>query len=220
MERLEAIQQRHSVRQYLDKPIEPELVEKIQQRITEINEEGHLHLQLIQNEPKAFKSFLARYGRFTNVQNYIACIGEDTPDLDEKIGYYGEDLVIYAQQLGLNTCWVGGTYKKMKEVFEIGPDEKLVLVISIGYGENQGKAHKGKQPNDVIITKGDVPEWFENGVEAALMAPTAVNQQKFTLEYDGEGVIARAGRGFYSKVDLGIIKYHFEVGAGRDIVWK
>jgi hypothetical protein len=47
-----------------------------------------------------------------------------------------------------------------------------------------------------------------------------VNQQKFTFSLEGNRVIAKAGLGFYTKIDLGIAKYHFEVGAGRDhFVW-
>ena len=63
---------------------------------------------------------------------------------------------------------------------------------------------------------GDVPEWFKKCVEAALLAPTAVNQQKFFFSLDNGRVSARAGMGFYSKIDLGIAKCHFELGAGKE----
>ena len=67
------------------------------------------------------------------------------------------------------------------------------------------------------------PSWFKKGVEAALLAPTAVNQQKFSFEYvgmkDGHHQV-RAKKGFsmigYTKTDLGIAKCHFEVGAGKE----
>ena len=44
---------------------------------------------------------------------------------------------------------------------------------------------------------------------------TAMNQQKFRFTLNGNQVSAKAGIGFYAKVDLGIVKYHFEVGAGK-----
>lgn len=48
-----------------------------------------------------------------------------------------------------------------------------------------------------------------------------MNQQKFKFEREGEKVIAKAGIGFYTKIDLGIAKYHFEVGAKKDkSIWK
>ena len=61
-----------------------------------------------------------------------------------------------------------------------------------------------------------MPDWFKSGVEAELLAPTAMNQQKFLFSFDGNRVSAKAGMGFYTKVDLGIVKYHFEVGAGTE----
>ena len=56
-----------------------------------------------------------------------------------------------------------------------------------------------------------------------MLAPTAVNQQKFSFDYvsmkDGHHQV-RAKKGFsmigYTKIDLGIAKYHFEVGAGKE----
>ena len=61
-------------------------------------------------------------------------IGKKGPDLDEKCGYYGERLVLKAQQLGLNTCWVAMTYSKVKTAFTVNSGEKLFIVISLGYG--------------------------------------------------------------------------------------
>lgn len=216
MELYEAMRQRHSVRSYTSKKIEGEVKENLTEYIRQCNKEGGLNMQLVLNEPKAFSGFMAHYGNFSGVQNYIAVIGPKGPDLDEKCGYYGEKIVLYAQQLGLNTCWVALTYSKTKGAYHIEAGEKLVLVIAIGYGAAHGTAHKSKSPEAVSNINNTSPEWFKKGVAAALLAPTAVNQQKFTLSLDGKKVTASAGRGFYTKVDLGIIKYHFEIGAGTD----
>lgn len=216
MELREAIQQRHSVRSYSNRKIEGEVKQVLNQLIEECNRESGLHIQLVLNEPRAFSGKIAHYGKFSGVNNYIALVGPKGADLEEKCGYYGEKLVLKAQQLGLNTCWVALTYSKVSSAYQVGAGEKLCLVISIGYGTTQGVSHKSKKPQEVV--KGDfntLPEWFQNGVEAALLAPTAVNQQKFTFSLEGErGVSAKAGLAFYSKVDLGIAKYHFELGAG------
>ena len=215
MELSEAIKARHSVRSYSDKPIEPEKKKILQGKIFEINKESGLHIQLISDEPKAFDSFMAHYGKFSGVTNYFALIGKKGEGLYEKCGYYGEELVLLAQQLGLNTCWVAMSYSKVKSAYQLGAGEKLALVISLGYGNTQGKAHKSKRPEEV--SKADEPaDWFAAGVEAALLAPTAMNQQKFSFEKKGDTVSASAGTGFYSKVDLGIAKLHFEIGAGAE----
>lgn len=216
MDLLNAMEERHSVRSYSSKKIEGEVKDKLQSFIKECNKESGLNMQLVLNEPNAFDSFMAHYSKFSGVKNYIALIGKKSADLEEKCGYYGEKVVLFAQALGLNTCWVAMTYKKIKTAFKINNGEKLCLVIAIGYGDTQGVAHKSKPKNDVIKASGNVPEWFEKGVDCALLAPTAMNQQKFVFTLDGNKVSAKAGLAFYSKVDLGIAKYHFELGAGEN----
>ena len=217
---LEGIKQRHSVRQYTDKPIENEVLKALQTEIETYNQESGLSIQLITNEPKAFDSFMAHYGKFSGATNYIALVGKKSKMLDELCGYYGEKLVLKAQQLGLNTCWVAMTYKKIPGTFKVSKDEKLTVVISLGYGKTQGVEHRSKPMDAVSNINPYSPEWFKKGVEAALLAPTAMNQQKFMLVYEDGKVTATAGKGFYTKVDLGIVKYHFEVGAGKDnFIW-
>lgn len=213
---MEAMEARHSVRQYTEKPLDAQAVGALQAEIDACNSESGLHIQLVGNEPKAFDGFMAHYGKFSGVANYIAMIGKKGARLEELCGYYGERLVLKAQQLGLNTCWVAMTYSKVKTAFTIGPGEKLCVVISLGYGATQGAAHSSKAAGEVSEASGPMPEWFKNGVEAALLAPTAMNQQKFKFFWDGKTVTARPGIGFYTKIDLGIVKYHFELGAGPE----
>lgn len=107
------------------------------------------------------------------------------------------------------------TYKKVKSAFTVGTGEKLVCVLAIGYGSTEGVAHNSKSAAQTGGAQ-NAPGWFVKGVEAALLAPTAMNQQKFRFSLDGRTVHAEAGNGFYTKIDLGIAKYHFEVGAGKD----
>lgn len=215
MDLLETMRQRHSVRSYTDRSIEGAVREKLQQFVDQCNADSGLHMQLVLEEPKAFDGFMAHYGKFSGVKNYIAMVGPKGADLEERCGYYGEKIVLYAQQLGLNTCWVGLTYSKIKDAFQVGAAEKLCCVIAIGYGRTQGSSHKSKEIEAVSKIDGAMPEWFHNGVEAALLAPTAMNQQKFEFVLTGDQVSAKAGMGFYSKVDLGIVEYHFEAGAGK-----
>lgn len=218
----EAIRARHSVRQYLEKPIEEEKINALRNLIDECNREGGLHLQLVTNEPKAFTGGMAKYGNFSGVSNYIAVIGPKGED--EKMGYYGEKLVLLAQTLGLHTCWVGMSYKKQPDQYQIHDGEVLPCVISLGYGANEGKAHPQKKGIEHFCkVDGAMPEWFRQGMEAALLAPTAINQQKFEFGLvNGNQVTAKTRFAFtpYAKLDLGIVKCHFEIGAGKEkFVW-
>ncbi len=218
----EAIEARHSVRAYKDLPLSEEIVKLLEDELVKLNNEGQLHIQLICNEPKAFQGTMAKYGKFRNVNNYLVMAGKKAEDLDERIGYYGEHLVLLAQTLGLNTCWVGLSYSKVPGTYVLEEGEKIACYIAIGYGETQGVGHKIKTVEQVSNASDITPSWFKKGVEAALLAPTAVNQQKFSFEHVGvknNCHLIRAKKGFsmigYTKMDLGIAKYHFEIGAGE-----
>lgn len=219
----EAIVARHSVRQYIDKPIEASVIERLNEEIAFCNQESRLHIQLVTNEPKTFSGSNAfTYGKFSGVSNYLAMIGPK--GADEAIGYYGERLVLLAQTLGLNSCWVGLTFKKQPDQYTVADGEKLHCVIALGYGATQGVQHPMRQMEKYIKVKGEMPDWFLRGMEAVLLAPTAVNQQKFEFELiDGHTVAARARFSLvgYAKMDLGIVKYHFEVAAGKEnFTWR
>ena len=218
----EAIEARHSVRAYKDQPLADEVARRLEEEIAVVNQKGNLHVQLIRNEPKAFQGTMAKYGKFRNANNYLVMAGKKAEDLDERVGYYGEHLVLLAQTLGLNTCWVGLSYTKVPGTYVLDEGEKIACYIAIGYGETQGVGHKIKTVGQVSNASDATPSWFRKGVEAALLAPTAVNQQKFSFEYvgvkDGRHQVS-AKKGFsmigYTKMDLGIAKYHFEIGAGK-----
>lgn len=217
MDIINAIQERHSVRQYTDREIDTEILQKLQDEIKLCNSEGNLHIQLVLNESFAFDGFMAHYGKFKGVKNYIALVGEKCANLDEKCGYFGERLVLSAQAAGLNSCWVGLTYKKIPNAFKVLKGEKLTAVIALGYGRNPGKPHKSKEISKVSNLSSSFPDWFKQGVNAALLAPTAMNQQKFYISYSNGEVHFKKGTGFYTKMDLGIVKYHFEVASGYKI---
>lgn len=211
---LEIIESRHSVRSFMNKEIEAEKLQKLEEEISAINRESGLDFQLFANEPEAFMANRSHYGEFRNCRNYFALVGPK--NADSAIGYYGERLVLFAQKIGLNTCWVALTYRKSHVNIDTDRGEKFYVVVALGYGENQGVAHKSKTAEEVSNISDDTPEWFANGVNAALMAPTAMNQQKFFLSYTDGKVEAREKPAMYSKLDLGIVKYHFELGAGKD----
>lgn len=221
-EALKLMETRHSVRSFTDEPLSAEQRAALQAEIDAGNAEGGLSMRLVCDEPEAFDSTMAHYGKFSGVRNYVVLAGAPSADLEQRCGYYGERIVLLAQQLGLGTCWVALTFKRryVKKLLSAG--EKMVVVIALGHGAAQGVDHKVKPADAVSTCSGDVPAWFKQGVKAALLAPTAMNQQSFmfTLESNARSgaakpkVQAASKGGAYSKVDLGIVKLHFELGAG------
>ena len=217
----EAIRQRHSVRQYTDEPISEADRAALREEIARCNAEGGLHMALVCDEPEAFAGGLAHYGSFRGVTDYLVIAGKPAPDLSERAGYYGERIVLLAQKLGLNSCWVALTFKKRLVRKTIAKGDKLAIVVALGHGVTQGAPRKSKAADAVSSCPGAAPAWFARGVELALLAPTAMNQQKFRFELLDDGadagkprVKATAGLGSYADVDLGIAKLHFELGAG------
>lgn len=211
---LELMRERHSVRQYTDEPVGAEARSALEAEVARLNEEGGLHMQLLFDEPRCFGAGMAHYGKFGGVASYLAIVGRNARDLDERAGYYGERVVILAQALGLNSCWVGMTHGASKARVERG--ERQPIIIALGHGATQGTPHRSRPKAELCEVTGVEPAWFARGMEAAMLAPTAVNQQKFLIAWDGERLTARlAGRGFFDRVDLGIVKSDFELASGH-----
>lgn len=212
----EAIKERHMVRKYTDKPIPAELVEKLNARIAKNNQIHGLSLKLVTGNSDGIGG-MAKMLLTKSVHSYIVLAGKDRADLDEKLGYCGADLCLYAQTLGLNTWWVGGMFNGKGAMKHLETkDVRINGVIAIGYGQTQGVPHKSKTAAEISQYNGTVPQWFLDGVEALLCAPTALNKQPYMIKGDGDRVSITAGEGHFAGIDLGIGKYHFEAGAGKE----
>lgn len=213
----EAMIARHSVRAYQDKKIDEDTARQLKEYIGELNARYDLHLQYMDNADGVFTGLANKLTGWTNVPAYIAVVGRRRDDLDEICGYAGEKLVLFAQKLGLNTCWAG-FFKRRRCTADVGGDERLVISIAVGYGVDGGRVRRSKKIEDVTDV-ADMPQWFKDGTEAALLAPTAVNQQKFFITLNGDKPTFRvSANGPFVKLDLGIVKCHFEIGSGKSIV--
>lgn len=211
----EAMLLRHTVRKFTDKPIEDDISVQLQHRIDDNNAKLGLRLQLVLNNDKLLPG-IVRLIMTKGACNYIILDSDDTPAGYQNVGYAGADIMLYAQTLGLNTWWIGGTYSRDR-VMKQTLGKNVSGVIVVGYGQTQGKPHKSKTPSEVSVYKGvQTPQWFNNGVAAALLAPTAINRQAFMLVGNENKVSLTYKSGMLSDTDYGIVKYHFELGAGED----
>lgn len=211
----EAIKCRHTVRRFADKAIPAEIIELLNARIALNNERHGLKLKLVTGNSDGINILAKLMGK--GVNNYIVLAGTYAKDLDEKLGYCGADVILYAQTLGLNTWWIGGMFSD-KGVKRNLPDAaaKVNGVIAIGYGLTQGVQHKSKTASQISQYNGKAPQWFTDGVDALLYAPTAMNKQAYAVKGDGNRVYISYNGGHFAGIDLGIGKYHFEAGAGID----
>jgi len=209
----EAMQKRHTVRKYTDKPLSDEIIAKINERIELNNKNYNLNMKLMINNSKGVSSIM-KLIMARGVNNFIILAGDVSGNLDERLGYSGADIMLYAQTLGLNTWWVGGTFNR--SVSRYVDNKKVTGIIAIGYGQTQGVPHKSKNVEDVSKYEGTIiPPWFISGVDGALLAPTALNKQDFMLIGNGNRVKIECSNGIFTGSNVGLIKYHFELGAGK-----
>lgn len=211
---LSVMRKRHSVRRYKNVPLTEEHARLIEDEIAKVNAQSGFSIRLMVDEPEAFKAGKPHYGSFSGCRNYLVIEGPKKSD--ELAGYYGEHLVLFAQSLGVNSCWVALTYEKSK-VTKPKEGNDIYVVIALGYGENEGNPHRSKPMEKLVKGANGAPDWYRKGAEGAMLAPTAINQQQFRIELlDGNVVRAKALPGPCHIIDLGIVKYHFEACAGKE----
>lgn len=208
----EAMEARHMVRKYLDRPIEADVAAKLAARVEGVNERYGTMIKLVLGDGSAY-SGLVKALMAKGVRNYFIMAGDEAPDVRERLGMAGADLMLYSQTLGLNTWWAGGVYRRGAMTKAAGAP--AIGVVAVGYGATQGKPHKSKSPGQVSTYEGEPPAWFEAGVRAALLAPTATNKQAFMVGGTGDEVRITYKPGMCSGEDLGLVKYHFQLGAGE-----
>lgn len=225
---LEASAIRISRRAYIPELICDEKKAALQKVIDNLRERSGLNIRLMENGENCF-SLLKSYGMFSGVKSYFALSGKaDDPLLHEKVGYFGEELVLEATRLGLGTCWVAGSYDKDSTAIDLADDEILSCVISVGEIKKNENL-KEKVLSGIIKTKRKTPEqmsrnfeaapdWFRKGMECVANAPSARNTQLIVFEYTPDEVISEnTGSWTSNRVDHGIAQYHFELGSGKKI---
>ena len=137
MDLKQAMRQRHTVRKFTSKPLSPELISQLNDRVRANNERLGLAISLKVGDESALPGMLKR--------NYFVLAGSDRPGLDEDLGYASADLMLFAQTLGLNTWWIGGTFNR-KNVEQAVPGKKVIGIVAVGFGVTPGVAHKSKRP--------------------------------------------------------------------------
>lgn len=225
---VETIRERHSVREYDGKPLARAEFDALGAVVEEFARESGLGIQLVGDNPEVF-NVIARFGLIRECRTHVAFVVDDAKAgdvaADEAIGYWGQRIVLAAQDMGLNTCWCALCSRKKSRAV-VTPEKKIRLVIAVGHGKTQGFSRKTKSVealSSVECAKG--PAWFAEAMEAAQLAPTAMNNQNFkiTLLSDGKTVRIDAPQSGLNVIDEGIVRCNFEIAAneaGADWRWE
>lgn len=212
---------RVSHRRFLAQPLSNEDLITMERLIDQVNRKSGLHFTLICDRHDIFA------GHLTGAPSYIMLTGSaGDPHAEEKCGYYGQLLVLFANAMGLSTCWVGGTYDRNTCLARLGKGERLVCVIALGYSASTASSHAPHRSTKTIAqlsdAPSDAPEWFFDAVAAVQLAPSAMNRQGVCFRWMEDGSVQgiSTDNESFSMVDLGIAKLHFELGSrGGDWEW-
>lgn len=189
--------------------------------------------------PSLFTGVIGSYGRVTGARSALAFIADSrSPHADEHCGYTGEGVVLEAHAMGLATCWIGGLFSReqsrrlvdlregevIRAISPVGPaSPKATDAEKILYGHGRPKRRRPIEE----IARGHCrwPEWAVWGVEAAQLAPSAMNLQPWRFRYENGAVVVGAAPGLkgFRRLDCGIAMLHFELGArseGSDGAWE
>ena len=225
---VETIRERHSVREYDGKPLSRAEVDALGAVVEEFVRESGLDIQLAGDNPEVF-NVIARFGLIRGCRTHVAFVVDDAKAgdvaADEAIGYWGQKIVLAAQDMGLNTCWCALCSRKKSRAV-VAPGKKILLVIAVGHGKTQGFSRKTKNVEALSSVEcAKAPAWFAAAMEAAQLAPTAMNNQNFkiTLLSDGKTVRIDAPQSGLNVIDEGIVRCNFEIAAneaGADWRWE
>ena len=208
------MQSRISHRRYLPDPPDEEKRAALEQVIEQNNRKSGLHISMISDRGDIFT------GHLSGARSFLLLAGPaGDPYLEEKCGYFGQELVLAAEAMGLATCWVGGTYDKSACLSYLGKGERLVCVIAVGHTASTASSrapHRStKSLQQLSCVSADAPDWFFEALEAVQLAPSAMNRQDVCFAWREDGTVEGCATDSesFSMVDLGIAKLHFELGA-------
>jgi hypothetical protein len=237
---IDAIDIRTTTRNYDPTSLAEDHIRKLDTTISAVNTLSGLHIQLISDCPDVFAEANAS-GHFRNANNVIAVVGpKESPEAYEQAGFYAQRIVLAATLYGLGTGWVAGSWDRQAAAqrCSILPGEELYLGITIGYPIDQAQLLRSdfeelreiqsKHRPSISLAEATpdmsaaeveaAPDWFKDGVTAALKAPSAMNAQTPRFFYDAatgtaKAYIASGASGRFLLNDLGIAKLHFQIGA-------
>jgi hypothetical protein len=182
---------------------------------------------------------LGTYGVIRHPAGFIIGVVQKGAMDMEDIGYALEQCVLKATDLGLGTCWLGGTFRRSNFAARaaVRQDETLAAVIAVGViadrtslidrAFRRGAGSKHRLPWEQLFFDGQfgavlVPEetgGYAQVLEMARKAPSASNKQPWRVVLQRTPGYGRstglAGIPDIQRVDVGIFMCHFELVAAE-----
>jgi nitroreductase len=234
----DAIPTRVSRRRFSDRPVGPADIERLETFCAAFRPYHAVHVRLIKDAPAdVFTGLVGGYGKISGAQWVAAFVGPADSQLE--IGYTGEAFILEATRLGLDTCWIAGSFdiQRSGSLVDLQPDERVVSITPVGYALERAPLGERLMRSAVRATSrrpsaelapgiGDGwPAWAVAAVEAARRAPSGANRQPWRFRFeDASLVMSRADKVYWTaSIDFGIAMLHIELAAahaGVSGVWE
>ena len=140
--------------------------------------------------------------------HFIAIFSDGSDDSLLNVGFMYQQLDLYAQSIGLGTCWVGlGSLTGEESVPE---GMKLAVMMAIGLPDDVPERTAADFKRKAMSELSDQPD---DRLEALRLAPSATNSQPWYVTHEGEtlhiwreelGIIKQRTHGRMNKIDMGI----------------
>ena len=234
-----AIPYRRSRRNYDCTDLEPDLLSHMQEFCRDFRPFPQARAELVTQSPdEIFKGAIGHYGKIKGAPALIAFIGNmDDPYIQEKVGYLGEGIILEATAMGLATCWVGGFFRPTvaASIIGTGENERVLAVTPIGHAVKDfspqerimtgfGRSHRRKPLAELLtgLEQAEWPHWIKSAMDAAALAPSAINRQPWRFYVEPDSVTVSVYRSKYrskleygisKRLDCGIAMLHIEVAA-------
>ena len=140
--------------------------------------------------------------------HFIAIFSDGSDDGLLNVGFMYQQLDLYAQSIGLGTCWVGLGNLTDKESAPEGM--KLAVMMAIGLPDNVPERTAADFKRKPMADIADRPD---DRLEALRLAPSATNSQPWYVTHEGDtlhlfreelGRIKQRTHGRMNKIDMGI----------------
>lgn len=239
------IAQRRSRRRFITGLIGKDLLEQVSTFCSSFQPFPSVRVVLIPQPPREiFRSALGPYGKIKGARFVIAFIGDTlNPYVQEQVGYTGEGAILEMTALELDTCWVGGFFrpKIVSSLTEIREHERVFAITPIGHAVERlsveehlmtgfGLTHRRRPLKDLVtgLKESAWPSWVKVALEAARLAPSAVNRQPWRFHVENNSITVSVNRfglefGLSKRLCCGIAMLHIEVAAlaeGKQGKWQ
>jgi nitroreductase len=232
----DAILERRSIRRYAAKPVEATGLEAMRRVCADFRPFSSARSVLVADPAEdIFRGIPGGYGKVSGAPALVAFIGDmRSPDVQEALGYMGEGIILEATALGLATCWVGGFFspKRAAAIAKIAPNERVLAVTPIGYAREGsslqeramsrfGRNWQRRPLSDLVtgIKENERLDWMKAALQAARLAPSAMNRQPWRFLVDRNSITVSADSTLNptmvvsKRLDCGIAMLHIEIGA-------